>query len=360
MTVKTKISNAPECQQGLTMIELMIAMLLGLVLMGGVVQIFLGSKQTYNLQEAQSRLQENGRLAMHFLPHDIRLTDFQGCRSRQNYTANIIATPTASEAPDLDASLWDLNGGITGSDNVVAGTIDALTGLPVVAAGTNPANLSIVAGTDVVRIQYGGSCGGNLIGNMTADNANIQISANNTCNLQQNYAFMITDCVDADVARASSVSNGGVIETVADANNVNIGNRLSKAYGDDAEIYSIQSVAYFIAENPNNTNSLYMQDNTTNPPSTQELVEGVQDLQILYGEDTDLDGTANYYEDAANVVAMQQVVSVRISLLMQSLSDNFVTTQPVTYTYNTATATATDRQLHKVFTSTVTLRNRLP
>ncbi|MCI0734505.1 MAG: PilW family protein [Methylococcaceae bacterium] len=344
-------------QIGLTMIELMIAMLLGLVLMGGVVQIFVGTKQSYNLQEAQSRLQENGRLAMHFLPRDIRLADFNGCRSRQQYSTstNVIADPIVAGTPVIDpldpASIWDPNGGITGSDNVIAGTQ---------VGGTN-----VVAGTDIINLQFGGSCGGHLVGNMKSDNANIQIDANNTCNLQQNWPFMITDCVTADIARRENkdkaTTPGEPGETVAHGGGVNslsTAPKLSKAYQSDAEIFSIQSITYFIAQNAIGNNSLFRRDNATG--ISEEIVEGVENMQVLYGEDTDSDGTANYFVPASNVVAMQTVVSVKVSLLSRSLSDVNVASKPLTYTYNGATATAVDRQLRKVFTSTVTLRNRLP
>ena len=74
----------------------------------------------------------------------------------------------------------------------------------------------------------------------------------------------------------------------------------------------------------------------------QELVEGVERMEILYGVDTDAEetanyGTANYYvkADALYVAAMQQltaanwakVVSVRISLLVATIDDN-LTAQP--------------------------------
>ena len=53
-------------QRGLTLVELMVAMLLGVFLIGGVMQIFISSKQTYRMQENLSRLQENGRFALDF------------------------------------------------------------------------------------------------------------------------------------------------------------------------------------------------------------------------------------------------------------------------------------------------------
>ena len=54
-------------QHGFTLIEIMIALVLGAFLIGGVLQIFLSSKQTYRMQDNLSRIQENGRFAMEFI-----------------------------------------------------------------------------------------------------------------------------------------------------------------------------------------------------------------------------------------------------------------------------------------------------
>jgi type IV pilus assembly protein PilW len=77
----------------------------------------------------------------------------------------------------------------------------------------------------------------------------------------------------------------------------------------------------------------------------QELVEGIQNLQILYGQDTDNDDVPNFWAAANNVTDWAQAVSVRISLIAQTLEANLA-----------ADGTAISRN----FTSTVTLRNRLP
>ncbi|TAL47465.1 MAG: pilus assembly protein PilW, partial [Methylovulum sp.] len=64
--------NNKPCQTGMTLIEILIAMLLGVFLIGGVIQIFISTKQTYRMQEGLSRLQENGRFAMDFITKDVR------------------------------------------------------------------------------------------------------------------------------------------------------------------------------------------------------------------------------------------------------------------------------------------------
>ena len=74
-----KIYSANSSQRAFTLIELMIAMLIGVFLMAGVIQIFLSAKQAYRLQENLSRLQENGRFAMDIITKDIRSAGFMGC-----------------------------------------------------------------------------------------------------------------------------------------------------------------------------------------------------------------------------------------------------------------------------------------
>jgi type IV pilus assembly protein PilW len=123
-------------------------------------------------------------------------------------------------------------------------------------------------------------------------------------------------------------------------------------------IYSINNAA----------NAAVLRKNTNN--QNNDLIEGIENMQILYGVDTDSDGTPNYYESADNVNAtnMDKVVSIRISLLAVTL-DNNLTTEPQPYTYNGVTTTppdittaplVKDLKIRRVFTSTIALRNRLP
>ena len=95
-------------------------------------------------------------------------------------------------------------------------------------------------------------------------------------------------------------------------------------------------------------------------------MEGIENIQVLFGEDTDADdegtngdGTANRYVPfGASGLKMNRVVSVRIFLLARSLNDN-LTTEPSPYYFVESDAiTPTDKRLRKVFTTTITLRNK--
>jgi type IV pilus assembly protein PilW len=347
-----KQPKSPET--GFTLIELMIAMLLGLFLIGGIIQIFIGSRQTYKMQENMSRLQENGRFAMDFITRDNRMIGFQGCASR-SITPNVIIDPQNPNPNSIPATLaGSLSTPLIGSDNV-ANDWNAS------ACGDSD---DCVSGTDAITYHFGGSCSGYLTGNMATDNANIQIDASNTCDIDMYDVIMVSDCSASDIFVATSASSGSGVQTIAHANNQNTTNNLSKIYGSDAEVLVFRSYSFFIRNNTSGEPALWRLDNskptsTTNPV---ELVEGIENMQILYGEDTDAtsDGTANYYVPAGTAgLDMDKVVSIRVSVLVRSMNDGLAA-QPVAYTYNGETVTPTDRRIRRVFTSTIALRNRLP
>lgn len=340
--------------RGFTLIELMIAMLLGAFLIGGIIQVFIGSKQTYRMLENLSRLQENGRFVMDFITRDNRMTGFQGCASR-TIIPNIIIDP---KNPNPNPTPTTLSSGslvaLIGIDNVT-------NNWNASACGT--AN-DCVAGTDQITYQFDGSCGGYLTGNMAVVNANIQINAANSCNINAYDVLMISDCSSSDIFIATSASSGAGVQTIAHANNQNTTNNLSKLYGPDAEILVFRTYSFFIRKNASGVPALWRLDNSKPVSSSNpvELIDDVENMQILYGADTDAtpDGTANYYVPAGTAgLDMNKVVSIRVSLLVRSMDDNLAA-RPLDYTYNGATITPTDRRLRRVFTATIALRNRLP
>ena len=103
----------------------------------------------------------------------------------------------------------------------------------------------------------------------------------------------------------------------------------------------------------------------------QEIAEGVENMQVLYGEDLNGDFTPDRYVTADAVANPRAVVSVRISLLVRTV-DNLPLRPDDTNTYtllgSTATATQTiidpeegnanDQRFRRVFGTTVFLRNK--
>jgi len=93
MSTQTSSFRLRGAQRGVTMIELMIALLLGIVLTGGTIQIFISNRATYAFNEGLARLQENGRFALDTLSYHARLAGYLGCLSEVPRYNNL-NTPT--------------------------------------------------------------------------------------------------------------------------------------------------------------------------------------------------------------------------------------------------------------------------
>ena len=63
-------------QRGLSLVEIMVSLLIGVFLMGGVLQIFDSSKRGFRYQEGMSQVQEQGRFAMEFLTANLRVAGY--------------------------------------------------------------------------------------------------------------------------------------------------------------------------------------------------------------------------------------------------------------------------------------------
>ena len=67
---------ACKLQHGFTLVEIMLAITLSLILIAGVVQVYLSSKTSFNVQNELARVQENQRISVDFLQRDVRQAGF--------------------------------------------------------------------------------------------------------------------------------------------------------------------------------------------------------------------------------------------------------------------------------------------
>ncbi len=74
----SRTQQLPSQQKGFTLVELMIAGTLGLVLIGGMIQIFIGSSQTFRVQRGISEVLDKGRTATNFISSEIENAGFGG------------------------------------------------------------------------------------------------------------------------------------------------------------------------------------------------------------------------------------------------------------------------------------------
>lgn len=69
-------ANTDQCQQGFSLVEIMVALVISLFLTAGIIQLFISSQQTYRVTQALSRLQENGRFIIDRMAFDIRMAGY--------------------------------------------------------------------------------------------------------------------------------------------------------------------------------------------------------------------------------------------------------------------------------------------
>lgn len=337
-------------QRGFSLVEIMVALLIGLFLMGGIIQILLGTKQTYRFHEALSRIQENGRFAMEFFSHDIRMAGFTGC-PRTNPIANVLNNPT-DWWKDFSA------GAVMGYD----GNQD----FPGRAFGTSPGNR--IAGTDAVTFLRGG---GNDYSIVSHNPTAAEFKLNQLHTLQDGSIVMVCDTQQTSILQLTNVNSSGLGSPV-----VCTATGTGYRYGPESTMVDFIPTAFYIGVSASgNSRSLYrfrpqVNTGTVATVVAEELVEGVENMQVFYGVDVNGDNLVDpAYVDANSVVNWNRVLSVRVNLLLASPENNLNTANqwvmfPSSDTGNANTVgngfAASDRRLYQVFSSTVALRNRLP
>jgi type IV pilus assembly protein PilW len=345
----------------------MIAMIIGLILTGGAIQIFISSKATYRLETALSRLQETGRFIIDNMSREIRMTGYTGCSSRGTIEVNVISRNPTPVTFDADNAILGFNGGAGAwTPAIPANLLIAMTDID----GDNTKD--VIDGTDVVNVQRMDECGAAIVGNWETTNAQMNVSHPNTCTFDQNETVMVTDCRNADVFQITNTPNtSGNQQNLAHSTAVNTGNFLGQNYGPDSQISKPRSKIFFIAPGDSGEPAFYVaswepNDGDANLTADDyvimELADGVEDMQILYGVDTGSDDAyADSYVTADNVTDWIDVKSARINLLLRS--DDRITEEPRSVTFNGAAVNSgagADQRLRMVYSTTISLRNRLP
>lgn len=406
-------------QTGVSLIELMIALAISMVLTAVIGYAYLGSSQVFRTIDASARLQEGARFAFEEIGRSIRMAGFDGCGAQ--YTSNTLK----------NSSSWSYN--LFGQP--VMGYEDSATSFPnpitypaaITTAVPTPAN-RVLRGDAITILQSNPS--GLAIDDHNANAATFHVSDTHcikegtilvacgqaTCN---SISPTIPISLSVVFQMSGPTNNNCSIQNINHdkGNNASPGN-FTKDIGPEiapgptptndscqfssAQIMELSGVIYFIRTNPHGEPALYRQfltpetdsdGNSTGNATTkpEELVEGVENMQITYGVDTvftDADGdlmddkkeptqyvTADQVTtavpiDGTNIVTAEdqwkQVRTVRISLLMVSRQDESVTSAEQTYTFGgnppptpQPTVVPTDRRLRKAFTTVIAVRNRL-
>jgi type IV pilus assembly protein PilW len=337
-------------QRGVSLVELMVAITIGLILIAGVLSIFLSSKVTYFANEKTARLQENGRVALDMVVHDVRSAGYMGCARAVPFTSTL-NTPASL--------LWNYEIPLQGFESDGAGTW-----APALAAGTlNPAP---IADSDVLVSRVVERDGRAL--RVEADLSGLTGSPTviNTTSIAAGQIMIITDCTASSVFQvtgyAPGAPNGTIAHAAAGASPGNATEDLGYLYQAGARVAPLQTVIYYVANDPvSGEPGLFRQTGAVQP--AELLIEGVQALQISYAEDTNGDRVADLYRAANTVVKWDNVLSVSLSRLLRSEEEGSAVDEK-TYPLLAAGVGGrtlgpyNDRRMRMVFTTTIALRNR--
>lgn len=293
--------HSAKLQRGLSLVELMVALVIGLLVLLATIGIFESNKRTYTSTESLGRIQENGRIAFELMARDLREAGGTPCARN---------VPVANVLNNAGTNWWSTWGnGIFGYDN---------GGLAGSAAGTDAVELSSGIGTGVSVTDH----------NPTS--AQFKVSTNNhglndgdvaiVCDYRQASIFQITnaqpginDTVVHNAGGGSTPGNcskGLGFKQPMDCST----NGTAYQYGENSQLVRLQSAQWYVADNGRGSRSLYRRALRGNTPQVEEVIDGVANLQLTY-----LLPGGNAYVAASAVPAARwrEVTAVRVQLFLQ-------------------------------------------
>lgn len=337
-----------SAMRGLSLVELMISMVLGLLVVGSAVAIFISNRQTYRATEGVGRVQENGRMAFELMARDLREAGGNACgnseRGEPLKLVNVLNTP---------ATQWwtNWNNGAVGYEGAI----------PV----GSPANR--VAGTDAIDLMSGDMSSSATVSAHDVANANITLNTVDhgltasdvviVCDYRQASMFQISAVAGAVIRHANGAGTPGNCSRGLGYGNPALCTPAGRPYQygpnpadtlASATVVRMHPVRWYVGTVAGGGRSLFRRTviNTTGTLAVrdQEIAQGVNDMQLQYL----LPGGAGYVDASAVPAARwSEVTAVRIVLDVFSADRAGVG------------AGLAGAQLQRRIAHTVTLRNRM-
>lgn len=357
--------SRPHRQRGLTLVELMVSLTIGMMVVLTIGYVYLGASSVFRSLDASSRIQENVRYAFERVSFDVRMAGFPGCSYRTR--ANVLNPPAGWPQGLFDTPLMAYREG-----------------------ATFPSDVSGVARGDGLTLIRADNSREYIVQSHNPNAAQLQLTT--THDIQQGELLVITDCSHAALFQMTNVNNNNTISTVVHntGNTTSPGNctkglglpvNCANPNGTDytfppgSRIFRLHAVTYYIGTNAAGEPALFRQrlglSGTSATTAAEEVIDGIENLQVMLGVDTSAtpDGVVDTYvrpsqlaATAPGATASEQwarVLALRVHLLAASTMDQQVSTQIQPYFFDGASTTPTDRRMRKAFTTTIAIRNRL-
>lgn len=354
----TPMTHLPA-QRGLTIIELMIAIAIAMLITAAASLLFVANQRTARVDDNLSRQQESLRFAMEAIAYDLRLAGHYGCSYVTSPANGTLAlrVNAADENLTYTNPIQGYTGGLVPSGLTTGELFQSLAGAP-----------QDHAKSDVVRVQYASAKHWTLNADMAANTDDVKVTGTAT-DLSPGNVLVIADCERGDMFAASAVASAGTTLTISHGGGNNTGSAFAKVYRIGAEVMRFVDRIYYVGT-INGRPTLMRKSLATNPFAgsalqTEEVADGIAEMQLLYGEDTDNDDVANIYRKADAVTNWNRVMSVQVCLLYEG-SDTATAEKTTATGYQKYTncsgnsVTATDKRMRQSLIATVSLRNRTP
>lgn len=336
------LSNTLSRQKGLSLIELMVALLLGVLLLGGIVVIFEQNKRNSVQDEQVARMQEGGRFALQLLSRNLALSGFFG-----SVPDNRDISVSWTSGTDC---LYDHDYDGTANRQLRNPRTPFYVGNDATTSGFSCITDPVNPGSDVLMVNrvFGGSdmtidVGGTQTGSLVSGAIYVKTGARGEGNLFQ--ASSTTDSGSATVPNPAAF------------------------WRFDPQVFFVRN---FSVSNGDGIPTLCRNHLTTAAVyATECLVEGVEYVQVEFGiDDSPGDGNnvPNYYVANPDAAELSQIITARIFVLMRSVNPiaNYVNDK--TYTlgtravdFDTSTPAIVDPPndsfLRRVYSTTVLFRN---
>lgn len=324
--------------RGLSLVELMVAMAIGIFLLAGAITVFGKTRDLYRTNDSAARLQETARYAMSTIEADLRMANYLGLMTRPDLVANGPLLDTAN-MPAVDPSYTlpaDLSGyaaTISSCGNMWAvklpayvEAIDDVYGFACAEYG------SYQAGSDQLVVRRAAT---DVITNaqLAANNGRLKIRATRSQGALFAGTTIPPDVVDGGQTRAL-VAHGYYVDQSSEMDPAMPSLRRKQL--------DFAGAAPVIID--------------------REIVPGVQDLQIEFGADLDNDQNADYFVQPGTAIpAGDQIVAVRVWLLVRAEQPELAFSDTRTYDYASRTGAAAltpnDAFRRVLITKTIALRN---
>lgn len=375
--------SSPKSQAGLTLIELMVAMTIGLFMLLAIALVYSTSKTGFSYTNNTVQMTEDGAFALDLIARDVRMASYAGCTGSNIRTAG--TPPVSYYTPKLDLLAGQsvtgtarpnpfattIANGVFNSENSILG-FAANNSNVITELGGSASTYVVGTATSILYLAGGSSRALQISSPISAAADNISIPADtyswNDPSSANSMFMIISDCKGSEVFRADSISTVAGVTQISHAATSNSSANFLNLYGSDAIVTPLTTSVYFLAKRAGAANSsLYRRNFNGRVANIEELIPNVEAIAFHYGINTSLTGAGlptymadAYKTNAATITDWTKVVSVRVGLIMVSEEAGKASVQGQVIAWIDGNySPPNDFKLRRAYGTTVSIRNRM-